>query len=165
MSIRGRTRCSAITTRGRRCGRTTVVYPKMCYQHFQAIHGLKIAQSTIPNAGLGLFTTRTIKPHTKIADYTGVIMTNTEYRSGSSNYGITYDENHVLDSQNTQSGIARYANDCRKTDQQSGFCCCNNAEIVQTKDNNIILESKDSVIATGHEIFTSYGITYWQDSL
>ena len=79
-----------------------------------------------------------------------------------SDYGVDYDENHTLDARSTQSGIARYANECKPADRAAGRCRGNNSQLRKTLQNNIILESRGSRIPANSEIFTSYGHNYWQ---
>ena len=160
-SVRDCVRCSATTARGTRCTRTTCIYPGMCYQHFQARNGLKLAPSGIPNAGLGLFTTRAFQPFRKIAAYTGDIVSDDEWLEDPSDYGVDYDSDHTLDARSTQSGIARYANSCREIDRSSNLCRGNNAQLRTTRQNNIILETRGSRIPRGREIFANYGNSYW----
>ena len=159
-SVRECVRCSAITTKGTRCTRRTCIYPGECYQHFQQHNGLKLAPSSIPNSGLGLFTTRAFPENRKIADYTGDIVLDTDWDLNPSDYGAKYDATHTIDGRSTQSGIARYSNDCRTADRLAGRCRGNNARLRITRQKNVILESK-SRIPANTEVFNSYGKDYW----
>ena len=161
MSIVECVRCSATKTNGGRCTRTTCIYPGLCWQHFRAKNGLKLAPSQILNSGLGLFTTRPVQPYRKIADYTGEIWNDADWANSPSDYGIQYDEDHTLDARSTQDGIARYANECRAENRQAGQCRGNNAQLRRTRQNSLILESRGSRIPANREIFTAYGDRYW----
>ena len=161
-SVRDCVRCSAITAKVTRCTRSTCIYPGMCFQHFQARNGLKLAASNIPNAGLGLFTTRAIQPYRKISDYTGNIVPDDEWVQNQSAYGVQFDKDHTLDGRSTQTGIARYANECRKKDRLAGRCRGNNSQLRHTKQNTIILESKSRRIPANTKVLTSYGAAYWE---
>ena len=159
-SVRECVRCSAITTKGTRCTRRTCIYPGECYQHFQQHNGLKLAPSSIPNSGLGLVTIRSFQANRKIADYTGDIVPDTDWASDPSDYAAAYDATHTIDGRSTQSGIARYSNDCRTADRLAGRCRGNNARLRITRQKNVILESKGR-IAANTEVFNSYGNYYW----
>ena len=155
-------RCSAITTKGTRCTRNTCIYPGECFQHFQMRHGLKLAPSRIPNAGLGVYTTKRIPPYTKIADYTGRIISNTAWELDSSDYGVKYDSKHTLDARETQDGLGRYVNDCRT--ENKSVCAGNNANIHQTPQKNVYIQSNARAITANSEIYAAYGQRYWNQS-
>src|SRR6476620_2284827 len=75
---------------------------------------LVVKTSTIPGAGLGLFTDIAIPKGTKIVEYKGRITTWKEVKNDSGNgYIYTINNNHVIDAQKTLKALARYANDAR----------------------------------------------------
>jgi hypothetical protein len=161
-SVRDCVRCTAITARGTRCIRNTCIYPGECYQHFKQNHGLYLAPSSIPNSGLGLFTSKTINRKSKIADYTGYIEPNDTWELNKSNYGVKYNDTQTLDGRSTQTGIARYSNDCRPENINAGLCTRNNAHLRFTEGDSLILESK-CPIRPDTEVFNSYGKRYWRN--
>lgn len=61
-----------------RCSRTTCKYLPMCHQHLRKHMGLKVAESDIPGAGQGLFTTWPRKAGDKIVPYVGEDLTPAE---------------------------------------------------------------------------------------
>src|SRR4051812_20331160 len=64
--------CEALTKAGKRCKNKTVK-STMCWVHLKQLKQLRIKQSKIPEANLGLFTTKRIKANQKIIDYTGKV--------------------------------------------------------------------------------------------
>lgn len=162
-SVRDCVRCEATKADGRRCTRNTCIYPKYCWQHFRSLKRLKLAPSNIPEAGLGLFTTRSFQPLTTIAKYTGNIFSNEAWAESPSDYGVQYSNDTVLDARSTQSAIGRYVNECKAVDRLAGICRGNNALLRKTRLNNIIVESKVARIPANSEIFAKYGNDYWNN--
>ena len=128
MSVRDCVRCFAQTKKGRRCKRTTCAYSKFCYAHTKQLFGLYLGQSSIPGSGKGLFTAKEIPPKTRIAKYTGVVMTQAENDDNPSGYAVAIPRGKVIDAASTQSGIARYANDCRGDNRRQKQCKGNNSK-------------------------------------
>jgi hypothetical protein len=110
---------------------------------------------------LGLFTTKSVTPYRKIADYTGEIWSDDDWEENPSAYGIQYDNTHTLDARSTQDAIGRYANECRRENRTAGQCRGNNAQLRRTIQNKFILESRGSRIPANREIFVAYGDRYW----
>ena len=92
----------------------------MCFQHTKQKKGLQVKKSKIKNAGLGLYATKDFQNGQKIADYGGVVVSFAQYEKNPSGYGIHLNKKEVLDGKSTQSGLARYANNCRKVNKQKG---------------------------------------------
>ena len=161
MSIRECVKCEATKTDGRRCTRSTCVYPGMCWQHFQKEHHLKLAPSGIPNAGLGLFTMRDIEPNERIVEYTGRVRGPSEGIGG--NYVLEVSKNPPvhIDAASTQSSIARYANHCRQQNERARNCRGNNAKYRKYRGHIYVRASKR--IPAGQEVFVSYGNSYWRN--
>ena len=67
-------RCEGLKRDGSQCTRTTCKHLPMCYQHIGEL-GLRVATSTIPNAGLGLFATRNFNTNEILAPYFGELLT------------------------------------------------------------------------------------------
>src|SRR4051812_48601513 len=64
--------CEAITKTGKRCKNRTVK-STMCWVHLKQLKQLRIKQTNVKEANLGLFTTKQIKRNQKITDYTGKV--------------------------------------------------------------------------------------------
>ena len=170
-TVRDCVRCSANTAAGSRCTRRTCKYPVMCWQHTIKHTGLKLMDSTIPGGGVGLFATKTFTAGETIATYGGNIMTTAAYNQTDSDYGIKINNGLVLDGKSTQSGIARYVNDCRRENRNAGHCTDTNAKLVIPNSAAGLARAGGvaklkvkarNTIREGDEIYASYGgIGYW----
>jgi hypothetical protein len=129
------------------------------------LFNLYLKPSSIPNSGSGLFTSKDIATKTRIAKYTGVIKTLAESQANPTGYDVAIPKGRVLDASSTQSGIARYANDCRGKNKKKKQCKGNNAKFsISTRNGttNVWLVSTKAISA-GSEIFVSYGgASYWK---
>jgi len=107
--------------------------------------------STILEAGLGLFAKRDIKKGDKICDYLGKL-----YRrvpKGDARYCIRLLNGSYIDAIDIKSCHGRFANDaCHKL--------LDNAIFVEDFDNSVYLEASRDIRA-GEEIFCSYGWDYY----
>ena len=119
---------------------------------------LVVKDSTIPNSGKGLFTTKFIPKGTRIVEYKGRITTWKEVKNESDNgYIYTINNNHVIDARPHTKALARYANDARGLVRIKGIT--NNCTYVNDGLKAYIESVKD--IPAGAEIFVSYGKEYW----
>ena len=163
MAERECVRCKAVKKNGMRCSRKTWKYSDMCFQHTKQKKGLQVKKSKIKKAGLGLYATKDFKKGQKIADYGGVaiVVSYAQYEQNPSGYGIHLNKKEVLDGKSTQSGLARYANNCRKANKQKRECVRNKAKIkVNTRTKKGTLRATEK-IEKGEEIFTSgYGKSF-----
>ncbi len=161
MAERECVRCKAKKKNGLRCSRNTCKYSDMCFQHTKQKKGLQVKKSKIKNAGLGLYATKDFQKGQKIADYGGKVVSYAQYEKNPSGYGIHINKKEVLDGKSTQSGLARYANNCRKANKQKGECVRNKAKInVNTRTKKGALRAT-AKIKKGEEIFTSgYGQSF-----
>ena len=170
--------CTATKNDGsRRCSRRTCLYGPMCWQHTQTRKGLKIEKSTIPGAGLGLFTTdkKEFKKNEKIDEYSGEVISKKELdnrypgKETLAPYAIALKRHRnntkYVDAIKSNSGMVRYANNCRSKKDRP-HCTGNNATL---KDNNSqpnpsqrkpVLKATRT-IKSNTEILTSYGRNYW----
>lgn len=77
-SIYDCSQCQAITSMNRRCDfRNCYTFP-FCKWHLDSLCGLRIGESSIPDAGLGLFTTIERKTNDFITFYSGDVLTDFE---------------------------------------------------------------------------------------
>src|SRR5688572_18794057 len=75
---------------------------------------LFVKQSTIPNAGKGLFTKVPIPKNTRIVEYKGRRTIWKEVSNDDTNgYIYSINNNNVIDAKRTLSALARYANDAK----------------------------------------------------
>jgi uncharacterized protein len=119
---------------------------------------LVVKKSSIPGAGLGLFTKKFIPKGTRIVEYKGRITTWNEVKHDSSNlYMYTINKNHVIDARPYTKALARYANDARGMVRIKGLT--NNCWYANDGLKAYIESKKD--IPAGAEIFVEYGKLYW----
>ena len=164
MSKRECVRCGAMNKNGSQCKRTTCIYSKFCGAHTKQLFDLQLKRSGLPKSGKGLFTSKDIPKNTKIAQYTGKIMTQAQHDKKPSGYAVAISKNRVIDARSTQSTLARYANDCRPTNKVLKQCKGNNAKLKRGRGDTVRLTSIKKIPA-GSEIFTSYGgKAYWGDA-
>jgi hypothetical protein len=88
----------------------------LCEQHAHDLLGVRVAESDIEGAGLGLFTTRARKRGEWICTYLGQVMTNAEYFSAPDWYSVQLSRGRVLSAPWSTDGFARYSNDAQSTD-------------------------------------------------
>ena len=74
MSVRTCDRCTGTTKAGNRCKNRTC-RSGLCWQHLKKVKNLRIKPSQIPNAGLGLWTTKRFKANEKVDVYSGEELT------------------------------------------------------------------------------------------
>ena len=140
------------------------MYPKYCWQHSQKVHPFKIKDSTIPNAGKGLFSVKPIKKdaaiHRTAGYYGGKVVSKQAYQASNSTFGVQLSgDNDILDGASTQSSLLRRAN--TKKHGQGG----NNAKLTLIPKRGQVAErvgaKATKPIAAGSEVFVRYGAGYW----
>lgn len=159
-------RCQAKTKDDSQCKRRTCKYSKYCFQHTKALTGLQIKKSSIPRAGMGLWTTKDIPANATITQYGGELIDLEEEERRDSGYGVQVlpKQNLVRDGRSTQSGLGRWINQCRQQNRVNPPHCRNNAKFsVNTKKKSVSIKTlKDKSIPAGSEIFIGYGQGYWK---
>ena len=121
---------------------------------------LYVKNSTLPNAGKGLFTKKFIPKGTRIVEYKGRTRTWKEVQADEAESPYIYyvTRNFVIDALNDKKALARYANDARGLERVKDIN--NNAEYAEDGKRVFIEAAKD--IPAGGEILVSYGPEYWQ---
>lgn len=121
---------------------------------------LKVKTSTIPGAGKGLFTSKSIPKGTRIVEYKGKASTwkDVDHNDGNNGYIYYVSRNLVLDAQHDKTALARYANDARGIGRVKGIS--NNSQYVTEGKRVFIEAAKD--IAANSEILVPYGPEYWE---
>jgi len=162
-----RERCTGFNKNGiDRCKRECYIPTNYCYQHLQSIKHLKIAPSTIPNAGKGLFAfdktqpqdAIIFRPNQTIIEYRGERTTQTEidnrYGDFTAPYALQVNRNLFIDSACNR-GIGSLANTTRNTNFRT------NARLSVSNTNHGSASLKaTSNIRNGREIFVPYGSSY-----
>lgn len=124
---------------------------------------LVVKRSSIPGAGLGLFTTVDIPKDSLVVEYKGNIKTWKKIKNKTKEqyiyeYMYTINENRFIDASRTKKALARYANDASGSKSLKGFS--NNCVFVNDGKKAFIQSVK--YIPAGGEIFVKYGREYWE---
>ena len=145
-------RCASYTVNGPRCRNNASKGRATCAVHRGLLH-LFVAQSSLPNAGLGLYTSASIEKGTVISNYTGQILNKKEREQNNSDYILQVSDDCYIDAEQSTS-LCRFIND--------GMGPLNNAEIVVFESEpNSAYAVAIRYIAPGSEILASYGSEYW----
>ena len=154
-------RCSGYNKNGTRCKRNVIIGLPYCFQHTASIYNLKVKQSTIPNAGLGLFALDktkndndiVFKNNEIICPYHGEVINKDElikrYNVYTAPYGIQV-KNNMYEDGALQRGIGSLIN--HKTRIQSNCKFTGNYRDIKIK--------AIKNIRNGQELFVSYGNEY-----
>ncbi len=122
---------------------------------------LIVKKSQLPQAGKGLFTTKSIKKNTKIIEYKGEIIDWKEYckrvKEDKDGYLFHITNKKCIDAYNTPQHKARYANDARGLIKIKGL---KNNAIYEVIDGKCYIVSTRN-INIGEEIFVDYTKEYW----
>ena len=128
--------CKALTKRGQRC-RNRTRRSRYCQVHLKQLQNLRITDSKIADAGLGLFVDKHALPKNRIiAPYTGVEST----KPIGGDYTLKVNNNRFINA-NRSKDIAGFANDCRTMNKKKGECKGNNAKYSlnnKTKTVNLV---------------------------
>ena len=148
-------RCSAQTKNGMRCKLKTCIRYPYCHIHARKELNLVVKKSNIANSGCGLFTTKELKPKTKIVEYFGETLTKNEYKKKYPNENAKYvfqkNQNLYVNSQ-CKRGLAAMSNSHKKSK-------CN-ARFSLSKDRSKIWIIVTKKIKENNEIYTYYGPDY-----
>jgi SET domain-containing protein len=120
---------------------------------------LKIKRSTLPGAGKGLFTMKSIPKGTRIVEYKGKISSwkDADTQDGGNGYIYYVKRYHVIDALPRPKALARYANDAQGMTRVKGIT--NNSDYVED-GLKVYIEAKKDIPAKS-EIFVGYGKEYW----
>ena len=151
-------RCSAISkSTGRRCQNYTKRGQK-CWIHLRSLDKLRVKKSRIPDAGLGLYTLKTIKKNKTVAPYGGRIV---RRKPKNSAYIVEMSRNKWMDGSQPTSSVARFANQCLPENKRARKCKGNNAKLsISNRHNTVKLKARKK-IKSGEEVFLNYGDAYW----
>jgi hypothetical protein len=156
--VGGSVQCSARTNKGRGCRKRTL-RSEMCQIHLQREHNLRIKQSTLPGAKLGVFTgSKPIPRNQMILPYTGQFSA----VQPNSDYALKITNNHFVNA-NRYTDTAGFINDCRRKNQRSHQCPGNNCQfsVNRTKKECVVRTTK--TIPPNTEVFIPYGAAYWKN--
>ncbi len=144
-------KCHATTLDGDKCKNITChwVY---CSVHLDKLYSLKVQQSQIANAGLGLFATKAIEKSEPIVIYTGKIY-NEEVRG---RYVAMGKKGVYIDSNHPKYSVARYTNSLTQSDRKNYNLKFNVRLMWKTKTQQLCLVATRS-IKENDELFLDYG--------
>jgi hypothetical protein len=129
----------------------------MCWQHLKQKEALRITKSTIPGAGLGLFTVKPLVRGENITKYTGRVVINNDPDYGNA-YALQIKKRPptYIDARRTnEPGLGRWANANRG---RGG----NNAQLVYDARNRTANVRAIKAIPPKTEITVPYGAGYWR---
>lgn len=160
-SIVRRERCHATTTRrglNRRCMHDTLrgIY---CHQHEKQLRGLRIMKSEIPDAGMGVFTTKVIPKGATVCQYTGdeVVEKDPDYANPYALQIKKKPPTFIVADETNEPGEGRWVNDGRGV-------LPNNAKLVYNKKSEMASVKALRKIEVGEEILVDYGEEYpWRE--
>jgi SET domain-containing protein len=124
---------------------------------------LEVKKSTIPEAGMGLFTKTLIPKGTRIVEYKGRVTTwkGANHLDGANPYIFYVKDNHVIDTLRCKKSLARYANDAKGLTKIKGIS--NNCRFV-VEGLRVFIEAEKNIPA-GSELLVGYGKGYWNTVL
>ncbi len=155
--------CTAISqSSGQRCKRKCIIGYEFCFSHLESLKHLKIKDSTIPNAGKGLFVVDKNKNENDIVfrkndiicNYNGELINNQirqqRYNGKNAPYAILMNQNDIMDCA-CKRGVGSLINT---------FPGHNNASFSVNNRNKTVAIKATKNIRNNTEIFLSYGNSY-----
>lgn len=112
-------------------------------------------RSGLTDAGIGLFTSKTILAETRIVEYKGAIRLHKDLTDGT--YAYEIGKGYVIDAKDVTDGLAHFANDADAFPANNGLI--NNCEFQQEGMYVYINALVD--IPANTEILVWYGENYW----
>lgn len=155
--------CTAITNKRRRCKLKTC-RSNLCWIHLDKERGLKISKSKLPDAGLGLYTTKTRGRNEKVTEYSGKVLSEEQADSENPNnlYLLQIGRNKVIDASNPKEiGLGRWINDCRTIDRRNNNCRGQNTKFAHDRRNNKVNIKTNRRIQKNEELYIPYSRSYW----
>ena len=124
--------CKSRTTLGRRCKRKTK-RGEYCWAHMQNTFNLRVKQSSIPRAGLGVFSgNKPIEKGAKIIKYSGEIKP-----INGGDYTLQVNQRKMIDAAKSRY-VGGFINDCRASQQRKRICSGTNARFVRARNTPAI---------------------------
>lgn len=120
---------------------------------------LEVKESSLPNAGMGLFTKINLNKGDIVTEYKGRRCTWKQVEDDVDNgYIYHIDDENVIDAKKVMKSFGRYANDALGLMRIKGIT--NNAEYVE-ENNRVYIVAKRN-LKPGDEVFVPYGRLYWK---
>ena len=123
----------------------------------QNTFNLRVKQSSIPRAGLGVFSgNKPIEKGAKIIKYSGEIKP-----INGGDYTLQVNQRKMIDAAKSRY-VGGFINDCRASQQRKRICSGTNARFVRARNTPAIWVQATKHIKPCKEIFVPYGKEYWQ---
>ena len=152
--------CGAKTKTGHSCRNKVVIGLKRCHLH----RSVKIAQSTIPRAGKGVFAKRDYRKGERIGYYRGDVLSTSQHnrRYGSAQrdhapYSLQGSKTKIIDASCTRSTMSMINGTRLKKDANAVF-----RGRMQSKDTGKMPVRAIRPIKKGDEVFVHYGAAYFR---
>jgi hypothetical protein len=151
------TRCENRTTAG--C---------YCHTHLQTAMGLRVRDSTVPNAGKGVFAMRDFAQNEKVCKYTGDLLYGLRVEAATgddpdndddfegSTYILQLSRNTLVDAARRNTNVGRFINDTKGTRRRP------NVKWVVDQRRKTVEMRATRPIKKGDELFVSYGSGYFE---
>lgn len=159
--------CGHVLKNGGHCKRKVIIGMPLCYQHLQQEYHIKIAKSTIPDAGKGLFAKipgdnnpNTVVFHQgdEVVEYIGDEISKTErirrYGKWTAPYGVQVTREGAAVDSACRRGAGSLGN------MKTGDPRENNAKLDITAEDDRLIVKATKNIKNGQEIFINYGKDY-----
>jgi hypothetical protein len=160
-------RCNGISNTGTRCKRKCIIGFEYCYNHLIKIKKLRIKDSTIPNAGKGLFcydpsqpyNAIIFRPNDTVIEYKGEHLTlrqlEDRYEGNNAPYTVRVKQDDYIDSA-VNRGVGSLAN--------HKAVSYTNARLSSNYTNSTVSIKATKNIRNNQEIFVNYGDEYIFDN-
>lgn len=153
--------CQARTKAGTRCKMNTCRQYPYCWIHLKSIDKLQVKNSTIRDAGKGLFYVgkKAFPKDKKITEYSA--RTISLQPNPRTDYDLKVSDGRYLDSTNPLNYVGRYINDARGTGKSTNVRFTKGTRIYEKNNRFIVPIYSKKKIKPNTELLMSYGRTYW----
>ncbi len=161
-SIIVKKQCAYKNEKGTRCKTTCTLTHPYCEEHTASELSFKVAQSTVPHAGLGLFTLKKIKKGEVALLYEGEKLTVAQYnkrydKEGHGEYGMTLGKKYVIDARKTSSGLGRFVCDFTGSKKKANVEYLDNEGVIEIVAKKKIKAGEELLVDYGDEMRTAMG--------
>lgn len=161
-SIVVKKQCAHKSEKGVRCKTICTLTHPYCEEHTETELSFRVAPSTVPFAGLGLFTLKKIKKGEVALLYEGEKLTVEQYNKrydneGHGEYGMTLGETHVIDARKTSSGLGRFVCDFTGSDKKANVEYLDNEGVIEIVAKKKIKEGEELLVDYGDEMRSAMG--------
>ncbi|MGN6647692.1 MAG: SET domain-containing protein [Cytophaga sp.] len=161
-SIVVKKQCAYKDSTGKRCKTICTLTHPYCPEHTASELSFRVDQSTVPFAGLGLFTLKKIKKGSVALLYEGEKLTIDQYnkrydKEGHGEYGMTLGKKHVIDARKTSSGLGRFVCDFTGSGKKANVEYLDNDGVIEIVAKKKIKAGEELLVDYGDEMRTAMG--------